>query len=240
MNYFLSLHSFYIMSNDYFAFKRFVVHQQRCAMKVGTDGCLLGAWANGGQRILDVGTGTGLIAMMMAQRFPASSVTAIDINADAVLQARENVVGSPFREQVTVQQADFLMWEDGTRFDTIVSNPPFFIDSLTSPDVQRSEARHAISLTYEDLMRKSYAMLSDEGECSVVVPFDCRSRMEGAAALAGFVLSRVCAVKTTEHKPPRRYLLAFRKGSSNDVESTELVIGSAGFVGLMHDFYLKM
>jgi tRNA1Val (adenine37-N6)-methyltransferase len=240
MNYFLSLHSFYIMSNDYFAFKRFVVHQQRCAMKVGTDGCLLGAWANGGQRILDVGTGTGLIAMMMAQRFPESSVMAVDIDSEAVLQAQENVDGSPFRKQITVQRTDFLKWDADGKYNAIVSNPPFFIDSLTSPDAQRSVARHTVTLTYEELMRKSYALLSDEGECSVVVPFDCRSRMEGAAAIAGFVLSRVCAVKTTERKPPRRYLLAFRKGASNGVESTELVIGSAEFTDMMHEFYLKM
>lgn len=240
MNYFLSLHSFYNMSNDYFAFKRFVVRQERCAMKVGTDGCLLGAWAHGGQHILDVGTGTGLIAMMMAQRFPESSVMAVDIDSEAVLQAQENVDGSPFRKQITVQRTDFLKWDADGKYDAIVSNPPFFIDSLMSPDAQRSVARHTVTLTYEELMRKSYALLSDEGECSVVVPFDCRSRMEGAAAIAGFVLSRVCAVKTTERKPPRRYLLAFRKGASNGVESTELVIGSAEFTDMMHEFYLKM
>ena len=240
MNYFLSLHSFYNMSNDYFAFKRFVVRQERCAMKVGTDGCLLGAWARGGQHILDVGTGTGLIAMMMAQRFPESSVMAVDIDSEAVLQAQENVDGSPFRKQITVQRTDFLKWDADGKYDAIVSNPPFFIDSLTSPDAQRSVARHTVTLTYEELMRKSYALLSDEGECSVVVPFDCRSSMEGAAAIAGFVLSRVCAVKTTERKPPRRYLLAFRKGASNGVESTELVIGSAEFTDMMHEFYLKM
>ena len=90
------------MSNDYFSFKQFTVHQDRCAMKVGTDGTLLGAWAKGGDRILDVGTGTGLIALMLAQRFPQAMVDAIDIDSDSCLQAHENVVASPFADRVNV------------------------------------------------------------------------------------------------------------------------------------------
>lgn len=231
---------FFNMSNDYFAFKRFTIHQQRCAMKVGTDGCLLGAWARGGRRVLDVGTGTGVIALMMAQRFPASSVTALDVDADAVRQARENVEASPFGRQVSVEQADFLHWDGEGPFDAVVSNPPFFVNSLTSPDARRSLARHAASLPYEDLLQKACSLLAEDGEVSVVVPFDCRSRMESAAALAGLQPSRLCAVRTTLRKPPRRYLLSFRKQAAGPLESAELLIGSPAYVSLMQDFYLAL
>ena len=224
-----------------FSFKQFHICQDRTAMKVGTDGVLLGAWAEGGTRVLDIGTGTGVIALMMAQRFPASSVTALDIDADAVRQARETVDASPFRGQVTVCQTDFLRWSGEGAFDSIVSNPPYFIDSLTSPDARRSLARHAASLPYDQLLRKCYDLLTADGEVSVVVPFDCRSRMESAAALAGLVLTRLCAVRTTSRKPPRRYLLAFRKSVATNLPLTEaeLVIDSAEFRELLRDFYLK-
>ena len=239
MNYFLSLHSFYNMSNDYFAFKRFTVRQEHCAMKVGNDGCLLGAWAHGGQRILDVGTGTGLIALMMAQRFPDATVTALDVDADAVSQACQNVAQSPFSSQITLHEADYLSFSDAALYDAIVSNPPFFVQSLPSPDEQRTLARHTTSLTYEALMQQSFRLLADNGELSVIVPFDCRSRMESAAALAGFQLSRVCAVRTTPIKPPRRFLLAFRKHLVTPPDLSELVIGSPQFIQLMQDFYIK-
>ena len=121
------------MSNDYFQFRQFVVHQQRCAMKVGTDGTLLGAWAaapSGQCRILDIGTGTGLIALMMAQRYPEAEVTGIDIDEDAVAQADENVRLSPFSERVRIYRQDIVNFTDIIGFDAIVSNPPYFVDSL--------------------------------------------------------------------------------------------------------------
>lgn len=208
-------------------------------MKVGTDGCLLGAWAHGGQRILDVGTGTGLIALMMAQRFPNAVVSALDVDADAISQARQNVADSPFYHQITLHETDYLNFSGDEPYDAIVSNPPFFVQSLPSPDEQRTLARHTTLLTYEALMQQSFRLLADDGELSVIVPFDCRSRMESAAALAGFLLSRVCAVRTTPVKPPRRFLLAFRKHLVTPPDQSELVIGSPQFIQLLQDFYIK-
>lgn len=118
------------MSNEYFQFRQFIVHQQRCAMKVGTDGTLLGAWAaapSGKCRILDIGTGTGLIALMMAQRFPESEVIGIDIDPEAIAQARENVRLSPFSERITISHQDLMKFDDTECFDVIVSNPPYSI-----------------------------------------------------------------------------------------------------------------
>ena len=218
-----------------FQFKQFTVEQKLCAMKVGTDGVLLGAWAKGGQRILDAGTGTGVIAMMLAQRYPGARVTAIDIDEGAVRQAQQNVTKSPFAAQVTVLQE--TLQEHQGEYDAIVSNPPFFIDSLAAPDEQRNMARHTATLTYAELMQAAYRLLSDEGELSVVVPFDYRQRMEDEAIFVGFFPSRVCAVKTTERKPAKRYLLAFRKHPC-PCEKEQLTIGSEDYQALTSAFYL--
>ena len=204
-------------------------------MKVGTDGVLLGAWAKGGQRILDAGTGTGVIALMMAQRFPEAQVTAIDIDEGAVRQSQQNVAVSPFAAQVTVLRE--TLQEHQGAYDAIVSNPPFFIDSLAAPDEQRNMARHTQTLTYAELMQAAYRLLSDDGELSVVVPFDYRQRMEDEAIFVGFFPSRVCAVKTTERKPAKRYLLAFRKHPC-PCQKEQLTIGSEDYQALTSAFYL--
>lgn len=218
-----------------FQFKQFTIQQELCAMKVGTDGVLLGAWAKGGQRILDAGTGTGVIALMMAQRYPEAQITAIDIDEGAVRQSQQNVAVSPFAAQVTVLRE--TLQEHQGAYDAIVSNPPFFIDSLAAPDEQRNMARHTQTLTYAELMQAAYRLLSGDGELSVVVPFDYRQRMEDEAIFVGFFPSRVCAVKTTERKPAKRYLLAFRKHPC-PCEKEELTIGSEAYRQLTQDFYL--
>ena len=218
-----------------FQFKQFTIYQDLCAMKVGTDGVLLGAWANGGKRILDVGTGTGIIALMMAQRYPNAVVTAIDIDEGAVKQAQQNVAQSPFAQQITVLHN--TLQEHQGEYDAIISNPPFFIDSLAAPDEQRNVARHTQTLTYTELMQAAWRLLSDEGELSVVVPFDYRKRMEDEAIFVGFFPSKVCAVKTTERKPAKRYLLSFKKHPCR-CEQEQLTIGSERYQELTKEFYL--
>lgn len=236
------------MSNDYFQFRQFVVHQQRCAMKVGTDGTLLGAWAaapSGQCRILDIGTGTGLIALMMAQRFPEAEVTGVDIDEDAVTQAVENVSLSPFSERIRICHLDILNFADTIGFDAIVSNPPYFVDSLACPDDQRTIARHAVSLTYEQLMHQVYRLLKDEGRFSVVVPSDCRAIIEAAACLEGFFTTRVCLIKTTPRKQPKRQLIEFQKHPVNELDISEGVIEvssnvrSEWYQQLTKEFYIK-
>ena len=230
------------MANDYFQFRHFTVYQDRCAMKVGTDGTLLGAWARGGQTVLDIGTGTGLIALMMAQRFPEAQVVGVDVDPEAVAQARENVAASPFASRIQLLNADIRTLHHSS-FTTIVSNPPYFVDSLACPDGQRTLARHTASLSYRELMQAVCRLLADDGEFSVVIPFDCKARMEDEAALAGLFKVRECAVKTTPRKQPRRYLMAFRKHPAK-LELTEGVIEtspnvrSSWYQELTKDFYL--
>ena len=228
------------MANDYFQFRQFTVWQDRCAMKVGTDGTLLGAWACGGRTILDIGTGTGLIALMMAQRFPTASVVGVDIDENACQQARQNVDASPFSVEILHRSVADVEGQ----YDCIVSNPPYFEHSLESPDEGRTRARHTSSLSYRLLVTCAWRLLSDDGEFSVVIPADCRAHLEAEAVLAGFSKSRECAVKTTPRKPPRRYLLAFRKHPSPNMEQTVGIIETSPSVRsewyqeLTKDFYL--
>ena len=149
-------------------------------MKVGTDGVLLGAWAPVDQAhtALDVGTGTGLVALQLAQRNPHLRVTAVEIDAPAAAQAAENVAGSPWPDRIEVVCADFNDFQPDGRFDLIVSNPPYFFDALPCPDRQRNTARHAGGLNYDLLFRRSARLLSEGGVVSIVIP----SEVERAAA----------------------------------------------------------
>ena len=172
---------------------------------------------------------------LMAQRYPNAVVTAIDIDEGAVKQAQQNVAQSPFVQQITVLHN--TLQEHQGEYDAIISNPPFFIDSLAAPDEQRNVARHTQTLTYTELMQTAWRLLSDEGELSVVVPFDYRKRMEDEAIFVGFFPCRVCAVKTTERKPAKRYLLSFKKHPCR-CEQEQLTIGSEMYQKLTKDFYL--
>ena len=217
-------------------------------MKVGTDGTLLGAWAHApisSARILDIGTGTGLIALMMAQRFPNASVLGIDIDEDAVSQAQENVAASPFATRIKICHENILDFDDSEGFDAIVSNPPYFVDSLTCPDKQRTKARHTVNLTYEGLMRSAYRLLKPNGLFSLVIPTECRSSIEAEARLVGFFLTRVCMIRTTPKKSSKRQLIEFSKYPENNLIIEEGIIEvspnvrSPWYQQLTQDFYVR-
>ena len=235
------------MAKGYFEFKKFTVYQERCAMKVGTDGTLLGAWASapaGACRILDIGTGTGLIALMMAQRYPEAEVTGIDIDGEAVSQAMENTSASPFSNRVHIIQADIADYTVEP-FGAIVCNPPYFVDSLTSPDPSRTLARHTGLLTYKTLIQSVKRLLKDEGVFSMVIPVDYRSQLLSEAALADLLLSKECLIKTTPDKAPKRCLLEFRElpvisvASTTEVLEVRAGVRSDWYHNLTKDFYLK-
>ena len=236
------------MGKNSFQFKQFTINQDRCAMKVGTDGTLLGAWANAPVepcRILDIGTGTGLVSLMMAQRYPQSQVIGIDIDRDAAIQAQENVDASPFSDRVKIINADAVKIEDKEGFDAIVCNPPYFVDSLTCPQDQRTLARHTITLTYEQLMQTAYKLLKNDGMFSIVVPTENNDAIESAAALAGFMISRICMIKTTPNKLPKRQLIEFRKNRIDRIDFCEEILEifpnqrSDWYYELTRDFYIK-
>lgn len=235
------------MPNPYFAFKKFVIRHDRCAMKVGTDGVLLGAWTDihHSRRILDVGTGTGLIALMLAQRCEKAQVTAIDIDTDAVSQAQENIADSPWKDRVEAMQQDICSYSTEERFDTIVSNPPYFVDSLECPDNQRTLARHANTLDAERLLGKVTELLLDDGLFSLILPADQADHIIRMAAEKGLYLSHYTAVITRPGLPPKRVLMEFRK-TEGSCKTDELIVEldrhvySEDYIALTKDFYLKM
>ena len=237
------------MSTPFFRFQQFIVHHDRCAMKVGTDGVLLGAWARGGERILDVGTGTGLIALMMAQRYEQATVDAVEIDTEACQQAIDNVAESPFTNRINVicdAVQHFSMESERLKaYDAIVSNPPFFENALKNPDKGRVVARHSDTLPFADLFKAVKKLLSDNGEFSVIIPTEYRGRIEEEALLQGFSLSRICAIMTTPKKPIRRYLLAFRRYPSPHIDEqveileTQPNVRSEWYENLTKDFYIQ-
>ena len=224
------------MANSYFSFKQFSISQDKCAMKVGTDGTLLGAWAQGGKNILDIGTGTGLIALMMAQRFPDAHVTGIDIDPSAVEQASENVQNSPFANRITILEADVCQHHG--QYDCIVSNPPFFEQSLVCPDSQRSLARHDTSLSYTSLFKAVKSLLTEQGTFSLVVPIDYKNRIFEEAALNGFFMHREWSVQTTPRKSPKRLLLTFALHSTESIDTGVGLLEDAP--GLRSSWYSKL
>lgn len=231
------------MSNSHFDFKRFHIEQDQCAMKVGTDGVLLGSWAecpDGASSVLDVGTGTGIVALMMAQRFVTADVTAIDIDKSATEQAKSNVADSPFADRIGVEHTSLQdMSRTGVRFDAIVCNPPYFHDSLTCPDQQRTIARHAITLTTKDIATASSIMLNEGGLLSVILPYAEHERMEAECSFVGLFLNRRCTVNTSERKPPSRMLMSFTNRSCTNMECTSMTIGDDEYQRLTECFYMR-
>ena len=228
-----------------FKFKHFEIHQDRCAMKVGTDGVLLGAWALGGKRILDIGSGTGLISLMMAQRYPEAQVVGIDLDAEACAEARENVAASPFADRVNIVDCRLQDYESVEKFDAIVSNPPFFLNSLKNPDSKRSMARHADSLPFRELFRGVKLLLSDDGVFSAIIPVEVLEAFASEGYMHGFYLLRQCGIKTVERKQPKRYLLTFAKHRCMEMDDmVETMMDSEGnrsewYAKITEEFYVS-
>ncbi len=261
------------MANDSFRFKQFDVRQDRCAMKVGTDGVLLGAWAMASKgrpiSVLDIGTGTGLVAMMMAQRFPDASVCGIEISSQAAQQAAENAANSAFGDRIRILETslqDFVNNEKtlnlgervsietcrtrqgrgfdpktliGKRFDSIVCNPPFFSESLECPDEQRNMARHTNTLDAHTLVACAARLLAPGGQLSVVVPYESKETYDYESSIAGLFISRVCTVSTKPGILPKRVLLAYTNAVPDTLDAEQLVIGDNKYKEMTAPFYLE-
>ena len=246
------------MNNNTFTFKQFTIHQQHCAIKVGTDGVLLGAWASNAAWnqhpgapgcMLDIGTGTGLIALMLAQRFPNATIDAIDIEPDACQQARQNVLASPFSSRISIVEASLqnlsgVHRHPERRYNIIAANPPYFINSLHAPDTKRTTARHAATLSYRDLAEGVATWLADDGEFSVILPTQSKESMIAECLLKGLLLTTDCTIRTVAHKLAKRCMLSFRKKRMGDfVREERLLQNSDGtrsewYTHLTREFYL--
>ena len=232
--------------NKGFQFQQFFVRHDRCAMKVGTDGVLLGALATGGKKVLDIGTGTGLCALMLAQRYPDAMITAIDIDKDACEQATENVAESPFSgriEVVNVSLENFQGAAIDKPFDAIISNPPYFEEDLACPDNQRDKARHTTSLPFSSLIECSKSLLADEGTLTLILPTTTLSRIETECAYANMFITRKIFICTTEKKAPKRIVLYIMKHPSPVESETQVLMvqgvqRSPWYEALTETFYL--
>ena len=241
------------MSSPTFQFKQFTVAHDRCAMKVGTDGVLTGAWAElpDEGRILDIGTGSGLIALMVAQRRPHAQVTGIDIDAAAVEQARENVAASPFCHHIEIRLQSLQdLAESNERFDAIVCNPPFFEETLLPPDAQRSMARHTVSLPLEQLIAGCATLLRTGGPFTTILPTAAFASFRLQCFAAGLSISRSQPVQGNVRKPQKRVLATFIKtetgshaGDIHWTQETPLMLNDShgrtpDYTALTNEFYL--
>ena len=234
------------MPNPYFCFKQFAIYQDRCAMKVGTDGVLLGAWTNceGAKQILDVGTGTGLIALMLAQRSNAF-ITAIEIDENAAKQASENAANSPWGNRVIVKKCALQDFTSDIEFDLIVCNPPYFNNSLKSPADNRNLARHTDSLSINDLLQNSLRLLSASGRLCVILPADETNFCIEQSSQKGLFCTRSTKIKPLPNSDVKRILLEFSRTEKEYFEDFLIIEKnrheySEEFKKLTDEYYLKL
>lgn len=225
------------MSVDLFKYQQFTICQAHAAMKVGTDSDLLGTLGEGGQRILDIGTGTGVLSLMYAQRYPEAKITAVEIDDNAMLDARKNFDSSKFSDRITLHHTSFqeflkgqitnhglrgessVSGQEPQLFDSVICNPPYFDKSLECPDQGRSRARHSSSLPFDVLARGAYDLLVDGGVFSVCIPPEVLDAFSAECAFAGFALKDCYQIKSLPHKAPKRYVLVHQKGLKQPARS---------------------
>ncbi len=234
-----------------FRFKQFAVEDSACAMKVGTDGVLLGAWTELGKKeksqLLDIGSGSGLIALMLAQRFPHAEITGIDIDGNATEQCNENFSNSPWASRLKAHCISLQQYASPAqeRYDLIVSNPPFFQQSLHCPDPQRTQARHTLTLPYEELLRCSLHLLQPTGSIQLILPAQEEEGFLAMSRQQGLYLQRICRVRGRTSKPDKRILLHLGFTQTHTPEETELTLEtddgkrSQAYQELCKEFYLQ-
>lgn len=253
------------MSNSYFKFKQFTVNQDRCAMKVGTDGVVLGVTAtfcDGGSgsadapklHLVDVGAGTGLVSLMVKQRHPSAVITAVEVDPDAASQAQENFDASPWKiESVCSSWQNFASRAEaeGKKFDGIFCNPPYFTASLKAPSEKRTQARHNDSLPFTGLISGVAAVLAENGLFYVILPAQDKEGFEKLASEKGLVLSAITYVHPVEGSEAKRVVMCYKKapavcGEGPVVENNLYLetitrgVYTERFKTLISPFYLKL
>jgi tRNA1Val (adenine37-N6)-methyltransferase len=234
-----------------FQFKQFSVEQDRCAMKIGTDGVLLGAWApieNNPFRILDIGSGTGIIALILAQRSNAEQIDALEIDEEAYEQSVNNFESSPWDQRLFCFHAglDEFVEEPEDEYDLIVSNPPFYSEDYKTESNQRDMARFQDAMPFEDLVEAAALLLSENGIFSVIIPFKEEAAFLSLAKEYDLFPLKITRVKGTPTTEIKRSLLAFIRNENLDLIIDELIIETARhlytkeYTELTKEFYLKM
>ena len=234
-----------------FKFKQFAVNQDRCAMKIGTDAVLLGAWCpidNNPKSILDVGAGTGILALMLAQRTNADQIDALEIDEEAYEQCVENFENSPWADKLFCYHAalDEFVDDPEDEYDLIISNPPFYSEDFKTTDEQRDLARFQDAMPFEDLIEAADLLLSENGTFAVVIPYKEEERFIDLCAEYELYAVKATRVKGSHKTPIVRSLLAFKRYELSVLTADELVIEinrheyTDDYINLTQDFYLKM
>ena len=234
-----------------FNLKQFSIQQDKTAMKVGTDGVLLGAWCpidNNPNSILDIGTGTGLIALMLAQRTTAQQIDALEIDENAYEQATENFENSPWNDRLYCFHAglDEFVDDPEDEYDLIVSNPPFYSEDIKTDDEQRNLARFQDALPFEELVAAADLLLSENGIFAVIIPYKEEERFVDLCADVELFPIKMTRVKGSHSTPVVRSLLAFKRFELTTLTANELVVEinrheyTDDYINLTRDFYLKM
>lgn len=234
-----------------FNFKQFTVQQDKCAMKIGTDGVLLGAWCpidNNPFSVLDIGAGTGILSLMLAQRSNAEQIDSLEIDEEAYEQCVENFENSPWSDRLFCFHAglDEFVEEPEDEYDIIISNPPFYSENYKTDDSQRDLARFQDALPFEDLIEAADLLLSENGIFAVIIPYKEEERFIDLCAEVELFPVKVTRVKGSHTTPIVRSLLAFKRYELSVLTADELVIEISrheytdDYINLTKDFYLKM
>lgn len=234
-----------------FKFKQFSVQQDKCAMKIGTDGVLLGAWCpinNNPFSVLDIGAGTGILSLMLAQRSNAEQIDSLEIDEEAYEQCVENFENSPWSDRLFCFHAglDEFVEEPEDEYDIIISNPPFYSEKYKSDNSQRDLARFQDALPFEDLIEAADLLLSENGIFAVIIPYKEEERFIDLCAEVELFPVKVTRVKGSHTTPIVRSLLAFKRYELSVLTADELVIEISrheytdDYINLTKDFYLKM
>ena len=230
-----------------FKFKQFKVAQDKSAMKIGTDGVLLGAWSGleNSRNILDIGCGTGLICLMAAQRNPSTLITGIELEVNAFKQATENCKKSKWSNRISIIYSSLQSFNSSSKFDLIISNPPFFSGSTESEDSERNLARNTHTLPFKYLIEKSKALLDKNGKFIVIIPFASKTKFCDLANNNNLFLNKICFIKGNISSPIKRIMMEFSFAKSKLIKE-ELTIEvdrhqyTKEYISLCKDFYLKM
>ena len=234
------------MPNNFFNFKQFTIRQDRCAFRVGTDGVILGAYADvsTAKRILDIGSGTGLIALMLAQRSKAD-ITALEPDNESYQQLLENISASKWDDRIHAVNGIIQEYNPGFRFDLIVSNPPYFINSIKNPDARRSAARHNDNLSHQDLLKSVSELLEDKGIFSVIMPFAEGNIFIAEASEYGLFCNSILKIKPLPASDIRRLVVSLSRHKTKTAEKYLTIEHgprhefTEEYKVLTRDFYLK-
>lgn len=236
------------MSNSYFEFRQMRIEQDQCAMKVSTDACIQGAWtpiSTKVKTVLDIGCGTGLLSLMLAQRNNELHIDALEIDPLAAKQAKENVANSKFFNQISVIECDAKTWKEESYYDLIICNPPFFTNSLKSENEARKLARHNDEFSFDDLLKVIDINLKKDGKASILLPFSELKRWESAICKTTLISTRSLLIKPFAHSKPNRMVQILGKEKLN-LLTEELIIYqeekryTSEFTDLLRPFYLHL